>query len=120
MALVKIKFTKTGEIKEVSDHLAYNVGLQKVQQFVPIDDNGVEVTTSETIVEEKKSEHVEVAEVEIIEPTKPLSEPLQDEKVEIVNPLEEEQIEFSEAEPTEVQTTEVVVEKKKRGPKPKK
>jgi hypothetical protein len=109
MALVKIKFTKTGEIKEVSDHLAYNVGLQKVQQFVPIDDNGVEVTTSETIVEEKKkSEHVEVAEVEIIEPTKPLSEPLA--KVEIVNPLDEE---------TEGETTEVVVEKKKRGRKPK-
>jgi len=120
MALVKIKFTKTGEIKEVSDHLAYNVGLQKVQQFVPIDENGVEVVTSEAVVEEKKSERVEVAEAEIIEPTQPLSEPLQDEKVEIVNPLEEEQIEFSEAEPTEVQTTEVVVEKKKRGPKPKK
>lgn len=115
MALVKIRFIKTGEVKEVSDHLAYNTGLQKVQQFVPIDENGVEVVTSEAIVEEKKSEHVEAAEVEIIEPTKPLSEPLQESKVEIVNPLEEEQ-----SEPTEVETTEVVVEKKKRGPKPKK
>lgn len=115
MALVKIKFLKTGEIKEVSDHLAYNLGLQKVQQFVPIDDNGVEVVTSEAIVEEKKSEHVGVAEAEIIEPTQTLSAPLQEERVEIVNPLEEEQ-----SEPVEVETTEVaVVEKKKRGRKPK-
>ncbi len=45
MALVKIRFIKTGEVKEVSDHLAYNLGLQKVQQFVPIDENGVEVVT---------------------------------------------------------------------------
>jgi len=63
--LVKIKFTKTGEIKEVSDHLAYNVDLQKVQGFLPLDENGAEVVTPEKPVE-KKSEPV--AEVEIIAP----------------------------------------------------
>ena len=56
MGLQKIKMNVSGEIKEVSDHLAFDTSLQKSVNFYPCDDQGIPVNTPDGFKEpEKKS-----------------------------------------------------------------
>ena len=98
-----------GDVKQVQEHLAFDVSLQKQMNFFPCDENGKPIAplTESQVQEVKKKDVVHVESDSIKDYPIEITIP---EGVELVNPLDEDD--------KETQTV-VVTEPKKRGRKPK-